>query len=127
MSALVLDAGAFIAVDRNDRTMLAKLRAAQQHGIGLRSNAVVVAQVWRSDGGRQATLARLLRGVDVQTVNEQQGRQAGVLIGKAATSDPIDATLVLAAHPGDRIITSDPDDIGRLVATAGIQAVVVAC
>ncbi len=127
MSALVLDAGAFIAVDRNDRTMLAKLRAAQQHGIGLRSNAVVVAQVWRSDGGRQATLARLLRGVDVQAVDEQQGRQAGILIGKAGTSDPIDATLVLAAQPGDRIITSDPDDIGRLVATAGIQAVVVAC
>ncbi len=127
MSALVLDAGAFVAVDRNDRKMLAKLRVAQQHGVELRSNAVVVAQVWRDDAGRQATLARLLRGVDVRAVDQGVGRQAGVLIGKAGTSDPIDASLVLIAQPGDRIVTSDPRDISHLVATAGIQAVITPC
>lgn len=47
MSALVLDAGALIAVDRNDRAMLARLRAAERHGLELRTNAMVVAQVWR--------------------------------------------------------------------------------
>ena len=30
MSALVLDAGALVAVDRDDRAMIARLRAAQQ-------------------------------------------------------------------------------------------------
>ncbi len=127
MSALILDAGAFVAVDRHDRGMLAKLRAAQQHGVELRSNAVVVAQVWRESGGRQANLARLLRGMDVCTVDEKRGRQAGVLIGKAGTSDPIDATLVLIARSGDRIVTSDPGDISHLLTTAGIHAVVSTC
>jgi hypothetical protein len=47
MSALVLDAGAFAAVDRGDRAMVARLRAAERSGIELRSNGVVVAQVWR--------------------------------------------------------------------------------
>lgn len=127
MSALVLDAGAFVAIDRDDRRMLAKLRVAQQRGVELRSNAIVVAQVWRDDKGRQAVLARLLRAVDVRAVDERQGRCAGVLIGKAGTSDPIDATLVLMAQPGDRIVTSDPGDIGHLLATASIQAVVTPC
>lgn len=44
MSALVLDAGALIAVDRNDRAMLARLRAAERHGLELRTNAMVVAR-----------------------------------------------------------------------------------
>ncbi|MGH3544910.1 MAG: hypothetical protein ACRDPW_03140 [Mycobacteriales bacterium] len=127
MSALILDAGAFVAVDRGDRSMLTKLRVAQQRGIALRSNAVVVAQVWRSGDGRQVSLARLLRGVDVATVDEELGRRAGVLIGRARTSDPIDATLVLTAQPGDRILTGDPADIGHLVTTAGVRVVVVSC
>lgn len=127
MTALVLDAGAFVAVDRNDRKMLAKLRVAQQRGMELRSNAVVVAQVWRSDAGRQAALARLLRGVDVRVVDQELGRGAGVLIGKARTSDPIDATLVLITQHGDRIVTSDPDDIRHLLVTARIAAAVAPC
>jgi hypothetical protein len=127
VSALVLDAGAFVAVERDDRAMAARLRLAQQRGIDLRSNAVVVAQVWRDDGGRQARVGRLLRGVDVRPVDEQTGRRAGVLLGRAGTSDAVDATVVLLARPGDRILTSDPGDISRLVDVAGVAAAVVAC
>jgi hypothetical protein len=47
MSALVLDAGALVAVDRDDRAMMARLRVAQQHGVELRSHSMVIAQVWR--------------------------------------------------------------------------------
>ena len=69
MSALILDAGALVAVDRGDRAMMARLRVAQQHGAPLRSNAMVIAQVWRDRQGRQAVLARLLRAVDVRAVS----------------------------------------------------------
>ncbi|WP_239335149.1 hypothetical protein [Frankia sp. CiP3] len=62
MSALVLDAGALLAVERGDREMAARLRIAQQRDIGLRSNAVVVAQVWR-DGA--ACAARFPSGESV--------------------------------------------------------------
>jgi len=123
----VLDAGAFVAVDRNDRTMIARLRAAERHAIGLRTSAIVISQVWRDPTGRQAQLARLLRAVDVRPVDDQLGREAGVLVGRAGTSDPIDATVVLVAEGGDRILTSDPDDLRRLVAAAGRRVAVIAC
>ena len=127
MSALILDAGALVAVDRDDRAMIARLRASQQHGLELRTNAMVVAQVWRDDHGRRANLARLLRAVDVRAVSQRDGRDAGILQAAAGTADATDATVVLLAAPGDRILTSDPGDITALAAAAGSKALVVAC
>jgi len=127
MSALVLDAGALVAVDRDDRAMMARLRVAQQHGVELRSNAMVIAQVWRDLQGRQVNLARLLRAVDVRAVDQRDGRQAGVLLGVTRTADPVDATVVLLANPGDRILTSDPDDLTPLAAAAANRAAIIAC
>ena len=46
--------GALVAVDRDDRAMTARLRASRQHGL-VRTNAMVVAQVWRDQHGRQVT------------------------------------------------------------------------
>jgi hypothetical protein len=127
VSAVILDAGALVAVDRDDRAMIARLRAAQQHGLELRTNAMVVAQVWRDRHGRQANLARLLGAVDVRAVSQRDGRDAGVLQAMAGTADAIDATVVLLAVPGDRILTSDPGDISLLATAAENRAVVVAC
>ena len=127
MSALILDAGALVAVGRDDRAMIARLGAAQRHGIDLRSNAMVVAQVWRDRQGRQVSLARLLRAVDVRPVDPAQGRRAGELLGAAGTSDAVDATVVLLAEPGDRILTGDPGDLARLASAAGGRAMVIPC
>ncbi|HEY2641769.1 MAG TPA: hypothetical protein VGI66_18005 [Streptosporangiaceae bacterium] len=127
MSALILDAGALVAIGRDDRAMVARLRAAQQHGLELRTNAMVVAQVWPDRHGRQVNLARLLRAVDVRAVSQRDGRDAGVLQAAAGTADAIDATVVLLATPGDRILTTDPKDITVLVAAAENRAVIVAC
>jgi len=127
VSALILDAGALVGVDRNDRAVLARLEAAQQDGLPLRTSPMVVAQVWRDRQGRQANLARLLQAVDVQPISDQDGREAGVLLGQTDTADPIDATVVLLANPGDRILTSDPSDLSKLVEAANCRALVVAC
>jgi hypothetical protein len=127
VSALVLDAGAFIAVDRNDRAMVARLRAAHRLHVELRTAAIVLGQVWRDPAGRQASLGRLLRAVDVRIVDEEMGRAAGVLVGRAGTSEPIDATVVIVADDGDRILTSDPNDIGLLLQAAGKRVAVVLC
>jgi hypothetical protein len=127
VSALVLDAGALIAVDRGDRATVARLRVAHSNGIELRTTGVVIAQVWRDPTGRQANLGRLLRSVDVRAVDVQLGRDAGVLLGKAGTGDPIDATVVAVAATGDRILTSDPHDIGQLVSASGRAVLVVPC
>jgi len=127
VSALILDAGALLAVDRGERAIIARLRVAQQGGLELRSNAMVVAQVWRDRRGRQANLARVLRAVDVRAVNHSDGREAGILLAEAGTTDPIDATVVLLAAPGDRILTSDPEDLTRLATAARNHAVIVPC
>jgi len=127
VSALVLDAGALVAVDRGDRSMVARLQIAARHGFELRTNAMVIAQVWRDARGRQAQLAHLLRAVDVRPVSRMDGEQAGLLLAAAGTSDPVDATVVLLARAGDRIITSDVDGLSRLAAAAATGCVIVAC
>jgi DNA-binding transcriptional MocR family regulator len=127
VSALVLDAGALVAVGRGDRAMLARLRVAQQNGLELRSNAMVVAQVWRDPHGRQVSLARLLRAVDVRVVSQQDGREAGELMATAGTADAIDATVVLLAGRGDRVLTSDAGDLRRLASAATQSPLIVSC
>lgn len=127
MSALVLDAGALIGADRSDRFVVAQLRAAQEEGLELRTNPMVVAQAWRDRGARQASLARLLQSVKVQPIQDQDGRAAGALVSRSGTADPIDATVVLLADPGDRILTSDPGDLKVLVEAAKSGAIIVAC
>ena len=127
MSALVLDAGAFVAVERGDRQMVARLRAAERGGLELRTNGAVVAQVWDDASGRQASLSRLLRSVDVRAVDRALGQRAGVLLGRAGRGDAVDATVVAIAHAGDRIATSDPDDIRAIVAGSGHAILVLPC
>jgi hypothetical protein len=127
VSALVLDAGAFVAVDRADRSMIARLRAAQQAGLELRSTGVVITQVWRDPAGRQANLARLLKSVDIKAVDEPLGRDAGVLLGRAGMTDAVDASLVAVSAAGDRVLTCDAADIRPLVAASGRSILVVPC
>jgi len=127
VSALVLDAGAFVAVDRADRAMAARLRVAERSGLELRSNGAVVAQVWRDPSGRQGELARLLRAVDVKPVDRRLGQAAGVLSGRARKGDAVDATVVAIAGAGDRIITGDPGDIRALAIASGRPILVVPC
>jgi hypothetical protein len=57
--------------------------------------------------------------VDVCPVDDRAGRAAGALIGRAGTEDPIDATLVLICQSGDRLVTSDLQDLQRLADAAG--------
>jgi len=123
---MILDAGALIAVERSDRTMVARLLAAHAGGDQLRTHSMVVAQVWRGPGGRQARLARLLRAVDIVPVDDDLGRRCGELLGMAGSSDPIDAGVVLIATEGETIVTSDPDDLCRLANAVEPRLLIVA-
>jgi hypothetical protein len=127
VSALVLDTGALVAVDRGDRLLAASLRVAERHGWELRSTGAVIAEAWRDAGGRQARLARLLKAVDVRAVDRRLGQEAGVLLGRCDVSDAVDATVVAVAASGDRILTSDPTDVGALVSASRRAVLVVPC
>jgi hypothetical protein len=116
VSTAILDAGALIAFERNDRFVVAIVARALKHHDPLVVPAGVVAQTWR-DGRRQTRLARLL-GSQICTVlalDDHAARAAGQLCGTTGISDIVDASVVIAArsHHG-RVITSDPDDIRRL-------------
>ncbi|PWJ54602.1 hypothetical protein SAMN06264364_10645 [Quadrisphaera granulorum] len=78
--------------------------------------AGALAQVWR-DGARQARLGRLLRSIAVvvDPLDGQTARAAGVLCGRAGTSDVVDASVALAAaRRGCAVVTTDPEDLSRL-------------
>jgi hypothetical protein len=117
--SIVLDAGALVAVERGDREVIALIKRERREGRAPLSHGGVIGQVWRGGHGRQATLARLLAGVDVQALDDGLGRQAGVLLGVAGRADVIDAAVVLLAHDGDEIFTSDPGDLQDLATVAG--------
>lgn len=116
---LILDSGALIALDRNDRAMWRRLAAARVAGAAPLCHGGIVGQVWRGHGPRQARLARALEGVDIRPLDAALGRAAGELLGTAKRRDVIDAALVLLAHDGDHILTSDPDDLEPLARAAG--------
>ena len=126
MTALVLDAGALIAVDRGDRKMQRKIQDALNIGEPVRTNANAVAQVWRN-GAKQARLAKALRLATIEPVTPEDGYRAGELLGATRTKDVVDATVALLVESGDDVYTSDPGDLRLLTETAGIKAVVIGC
>jgi len=115
---LVLDSGALIALERNDKSMWLRYRAAKYSGVVPVTHGGVVGQAWRGHGARQALLAMALADIEVRPLDEALGRAAGALLSATNHQDVVDAALVLLAHDGDRIVTSDPDDLARLAAAA---------
>lgn len=112
----MLDAGALVGFERNDRRVVGIVARALHHGDALIVPAGVVGQVWR-DGARQIRLVRLLGSPVCQVValDDTTARAAGQLCGASGTSDVIDASVVVVARQRAlRVVTSDPDDLRRL-------------
>jgi hypothetical protein len=118
---LVLDAGAFVAVERGDRDVAALIKRERLAGRVPVSHGGVVAQVWRGGTGRQASVARLLAGVDVAALDDGLGRRAGILLARAGRVDAVDAAVVCLAGDGDDILTSDARDLEILARAAGVH------
>ena len=104
--------------------MGAMLSVLQQRRVPLWTSAGVLAQVWR-DGRRQALLASVLAGVGVRPLATEDARAAGELLRAAKTEDVIDAHVALAVAPADRVLTSDPQDLGHLLSVRRVKATVV--
>jgi hypothetical protein len=68
-----------------------------------------------------------LTGCAVVPLGETEAHEAGRLLGISKTSDVVDAVIVaIALRQNATILTSDPDDIERLVRASGSEAAVVA-
>lgn len=118
---LILDNGALIALERNDRAMWRRLKATLASQQVPLSHGGIVGQAWRGHGPRQALLAKALESVEIRPLDRTLGRAAGELLAKAGRSDVVDAALVLLAEDGDQIVTSDPHDIAPLALAARRQ------
>lgn len=129
MKTLVLDTGALIALDRNDRSIWRALTTAVADDDNIRVPSGAIAQAWR-DGARQVLLARALSHCDEVALAGSFARAAGLLCGQASTSDVIDASVALtiagAAHSDEvAVLTSAPDDIRHLLSVLKVDARVV--
>jgi hypothetical protein len=122
---VILDSGALIAAERGDRELMAIVKRERREGRVPVTSAGVVAQVWRGGPGRQAQVARLLRGVSTVAIDEHDAHRIGLLLGAAGTSDVVDAALVLLSGDGDEVFTSDPEDIAHLAEAARLQVDVI--
>lgn len=124
MNAVVYDAAILVAADRNERRTWAEHRARLEFGIVPLVPAPVVAQVSRSP--QQAQLRRFLNGCAIVPLGEREAHEAGRLLGRTRTTDVVDASLVaVAVGRKATILTSDRDDIGRLVRASGRDVAVV--
>jgi len=114
--ALVLDAGALIAFEREDRRARSLLREAVKARRALIVPAPVLAQVWR-DPRRQARLAYLiaLETTHIDDLDERTAKVVGATCGRSGTSDVVDASVVLSARLHRAVVvTSDPADLLRI-------------
>jgi len=124
VNRVVYDAGVLVAADRSVRAVWAEHRIRLEAGIVPVVPAPVVAQVSRSP--RQVQLRRLLRGCQVTAFTEQDAHAAGHLLGRAGSSDVVDAAVACAAaEPGADVVTADPADIGRLLDATGSSAQII--
>jgi hypothetical protein len=122
---LIFDTGALIALERNDRAMWQRLKLALQAREAPISHGGIVGQAWRGRGSRQALLAKALDVIDIRRLDATLGRATGELLARSKQDDVIDAALVLLANDGDRIITSDPDDLAPLARAADVDVELV--
>lgn len=125
MNGVVFDTGALIAFERGTRGLVVLVTEARHAGETITVPAGCVAQAWRKPE-RQARLAALLRQPNVRIValDAEDARRIGLLLATTGTRDVIDAHVALCAHRlGHAVLTSDTDDIRRLVPNAVIQQV----
>ncbi len=110
----VYDAGALIAIDSKDKRMWLIHQTALAEGREIIIPAIVVGQAWR-DGRKQARLARFLRTCQVEPIDLETAKAAGLLCGQAGSSDVVDATVMVTAQAHHaNIVTSDHKDMTEL-------------
>jgi predicted nucleic acid-binding protein len=123
-TTVVYDAAVLVAADRNERRAWVEHKARLEFGVLPLVPAPVVAQVSRSP--QQAQLRRFLAGCTVVPLGESDAHEAGRLLGKTKTADVVDAVVAtVASREKAMILTSDREDIERLVRASGHGIAVV--
>jgi predicted nucleic acid-binding protein len=110
---VVFDTGAFIAVERRQKTALEVLRVAAEDGDDLIAPAPAVAEWWRA-GKREKERASILRAFKFEAPTLHVARLAGSAMGLVGASLGDALIMAGASLHGDVVYTSDVDDFARL-------------
>lgn len=113
MPGVTLDAGALIALERDDRRVLVLLARARETGARVTIPATALAQVVRAPA-RQVRLARLARQptTDVVPLGRVDATSVGRLLAASGTADIVDAHVVICARrAAQHVATSDSEDL----------------
>jgi hypothetical protein len=116
MPGVTLDAGALIALDRDDRRVVVLLARARETGARVTIPATALAQAVRRPE-RQVRLARLIRqpATDVIALDRVDATNVGRLLAASGTSDIADGHVVICARRSNQqVVTSDPGDLRAL-------------
>lgn len=116
MSGVTFDAGGLIALDRNDRRVIALIARAAARRLRITIPATALAQAIRNPS-RQARLSRLIRqiGTDVVPLDGPEAASVGLLLARTGTADIVDAHVVVCARRSKQtVVTSDPGDLTRI-------------
>lgn len=123
-SGVVLDAGAFIALERRDERMARLAHRFAQAKTPLVTSAGVLAQIWRGGGRRQVPVAFLLARAEVADLTARVARTLGLMLATTGRADPVDAHVVLLARErGWPVVTSDPDDLWAIDPTLHLERI----
>jgi len=125
VSGITFDAGGLIALDRNDRRVLALLARAIERGMRITIPAAALAQAIRNPT-KQARLCRLIRqvGTDLVALDGPEATAVGLLLARTGTADIADAHVVVCAQrAGQAVLTSDARDLRRIA--PGLQLISV--
>ncbi len=114
MAGLTLDTGALVGFERSDRRTLIHLKHAQLLGFELTVPTPVIAEAWRG-GPRSARISSLLDACVIEPLFVDLARLAGEATAAVRGATVVDAIVMAsAARRGDRVLTSDFDDLDRL-------------
>ena len=116
MSGVTFDAGGLIALDRNDRRVIALVARAAERGMRITIPATALAQAMRNPS-RQARLSRLIRqaSTDLVALDRPDATAVGLLLARTGTADVVDAHVVVCARrAGQAVVTSDAGDLRRI-------------
>ena len=109
---MVLDSGAFIALEKGDPVMAHLVERFRREATPLITSAGVLAEIWRGGHDSQIPIVFLLRHTRVIDLTQAIARVLGLMLGTARTRDPIDAHVVLLARErGWPVLSSDPADL----------------
>lgn len=122
MARVVLDSGAVLGAARGGQRARAAIRVARERGDDLVVPALVVAEVVRGKDQTDAQLDRALKAVRQVPSTPRKGRLAGQLLTGLSGPSTVDALVMaeeLTAGGLAVVVTTDPNDMKALLASAG--------